>query len=426
MQILHIITRYWPGIGGGENYLKEVSERLAADGHAVTVVTSDADDADLFWNPAARRVLTRQETLNGVRILRFPIRHLPFSPTSYSIWRYLMFWGLAQVPVVPEPALVWLSRFTPWVPDLRRWLAETGEVFDVVGGMAILHEGFVGAGLRAARRWGAPYLLYPLTHLGDQSVPGRDRVSRYYTMRHQRALVRQAAAVVTMTPTEGAFYERDGLSAERVHVVGAGINPDSVQGGDGQRFRSEHHISGPLVAFLSAMAYDKGTVHLVEAVRQLWQAGPAVELALAGTITQPFRGYLNRLPGDVRQRLRVLGPISEAEKRDLLAAADIVAMPSRTDSFGILYLEAWLYRKPVIGAKAWGMSDVIRDGEDGLLVPFGDVPALAEAIRFLIDHPETRAQMGTRGEAKVRLRYTWDHCYSLIREVYSRLTNKGD
>ena len=64
----------------------------------------------------------------------------------------------------------------------------------------------------------------------------------------------------------------------------------------------------------------------------------------------------------------------------MLAAADVFAMPSRTDSFGIVYLEAWLYRLPVIAARTWGMSDVVRNGEDGLLVPFGDVSVLAQTL----------------------------------------------
>ncbi|MFN8515884.1 MAG: glycosyltransferase [Chloroflexia bacterium] len=59
----------------------------------------------------------------------------------------------------------------------------------------------------------------------------------------------------------------------------------------------------------------------------------------------------------------------------MLAAASIFALPSRTDSFGITFLEAWCNGVPVIGARAGSIPDVIDDGEDELLVPFGDVPA---------------------------------------------------
>ena len=205
-------------------------------------------------------------------------------------------------------------------------------------------------------------------------------------------------------------------------VAGSAVDPTDILGGDGARFRRTHQIEGFIVASLSALSYDKGTVHLVEAVRQLWQTGRPVELVLAGVATAPFQQYLNTLPPADRNRIRLLGSITESEKRDMLAAADVFAMPSRTDSFGIVYLEAWLYRVPVVGARTWGVSDVIRDGEDGLLIPFGDVPALAQALSFLLDHPAVRAELGAHGEEKVYRLHTWEQKYPSVCDLYGRLT----
>jgi glycosyltransferase involved in cell wall biosynthesis len=405
-------------MGGGENYLREISERFVANGQQVTVATSDADQAELFWNPAKRRLAQREAEHGGVCIRRFPLRHLPLAPLSYSVWRYLIFWFLASRPGLPVAWLTRLARFTPWTPELWRWIDSGSEKFDIVGAMGILYEPFVAAARRAATLWQVPFIVYPLTHLGASPKPGQDRVSRYYTMRHQIALVRAADKVVVMTPTEGQFYEDQGVAAERIQVAGAGVNPTAVQGGNAERFRSQNNLRSPLVAFLSAMAHDKGTPHLVEAMRRLWAAGRSAELVLAGTLLDPFRRYLQQLPAADRERICLLNSISESDKQDLLAAADIVAMPSRTDSFGIIYLEAWLYRKPVIGAQAWGVSDVIRNGEDGLLVPFGDVEALAQAIATLLDQPDLRARLGERGQQKVLAQYTWDKVYGRIAPLY--------
>lgn len=418
MKILHVVHRYWPGLSGSENYLREISERLVADGHTVTIATSDADEAELFWNPAKRRLAQSQAEHHGVQIRRFPLRHMPFAPLSYSIWRYLIFWFLASRPGLPIHWLTRLARYTPWTPDLWRWTEATQEKFDVVGAMGILYEPFIAAARRAASRWGVPFLVYPLTHLGASTQPGRDAVSRYYTMRHQIALVQSADKVVVMTPSEGNFYQTHGVPPNRIVVAGAGVNPAPAQNGQADRFRNQHNVHGPLVAYISAMAYDKGTPHLVEALRRLWASGRAVELVLAGTLLSPFRRYVQQLPAADRDRLHILDSISESDKHDLLAAADIVAMPSRTDSFGIIYLEAWLYRKPVIGARAWGMSDVIRDREDGLLVPFGDVAALTKAIAALLDQPELRARLGQQGYDKVLEHYTWEKVYARLAPLY--------
>jgi glycosyltransferase involved in cell wall biosynthesis len=422
MRILHLIQRYWPARGGAETLLGEISERLAAEGHQVTVATTDALDFELFWDPSRHRILERQARQDGVRILRFPVRHLPVSPLTYPAWRRLL-WLLSALRPIPVNVLSPLARFTPWVPELWRWLESTDESFDLVAGMTICFEPLLEAGLHFARRRGIPFVAYPLTHLGAGRKPGEDLLSRFYTMRHQVALVQASDAVVAQTPTERAFYEGRGVTRDRMLVAGPGVNPAEVLGGDGQRFRNRHGLQGHLVVFLSAMSYDKGTVHLVEAIRRLWQSGRQVELALAGAVLDPFRRYLDQLPSADRERIRVLGPVEEEEKHDLLAASDVFVMPSRTDSFGIVYLEAWLYRKPVIGARTWGVNDVIEDGRDGLLVPFGDAPALAEAIAYLLDHPAERGMMGARGERKVYQSHTWEHKYTLVRGLYDQLTD---
>jgi len=420
MRILHLIQRYWPARGGAEIHLGELSSRLADDGHQVTVATTDALDFELFWDPRRRRIVEREGQHDNVRILRFPVRHLPASPLIYPGLRRLL-WLLSAVRPVPAEALSCLARFTPWVPDLWRWLESTGESFDLVAGMTICFEPLLEAGLRFARRRDIPFVIYPLTHLGAGTMPGQDALSRFYTMRHQVAVVRASDAVVAQTPSERAFYEKRGVPRERILVAGPGVNPSDVSGGDGQRFRKHYDVDGPLVVFLSAMSYDKGTVHLVEAVRCLWRGGRDLDLVLAGTVLTPFRRYMEGLPLADRDRMLVLGPVDEAEKRDLLAASDIVVMPSRTDSFGILYLEAWLHRKPVIGARTWGVNDVITDGQDGLLVPFGDVSALAQAIAYLLDRPAERAFMGARGEQKVYRSHTWEQKYALVRDLYTQL-----
>jgi glycosyltransferase involved in cell wall biosynthesis len=420
MRILHLIQRYWPAVGGSETHMRELSRRLVADGHQVTVITTDALDYESLFAPGHRQLAQREAQDQGVRILRFPVRHLPFSPRAFAGWRRLL-WVLSSLRPVPVGLIALCARLTPWIPGIWRWLRTTGEPFDLVAGLNVCFEPILEAGLRFAHRRGIPFVCYPITHLGAGEAPGQDSVGSFYTMRHQLAVVRASDAVAAQTPTERDFYIRQGVLPERIEVIGPGVNPHEIVGGDGERFRRQHDVREPLVVALSAMARDKGTVQVVEAVRRLWRADRPVELALAGAILTPFRDYLDRLPVEDRRRIRLLGSIPEQDKRDLLAAADIVAVPSRTDSFGIVYLEAWLYGKPVIGARAWGMEDVIADGQDGLLVPFDDAPALAGAISYLVDRPALRAEMGVRGERKVLERHTWDVKYTQVRALYQRL-----
>lgn len=422
LRILHIIQRYWPARGGAETLFGEISTYLAAQGHTVTVVTTDALDFEVFWDPTCRRATEPETVQAGVRILRFPVRHFPRPHTVYHGIRRLL-WMYSQVRPLPVFVAERLSRLTPWTPDLWRWLKTTDESFDLVAGMNICFESLMAAGLHFAHRRNLPFVAYPLTHLGAGPEPGADALSQFYTLRHQLDLVLHSDALVAQTPTERDFYVQRGFPETQALVAGPGIYPDTLQGGDARRFRQRHAIpeTAPLVFALSAMAYDKGTVHVVEAVQRLWEQGHALELVLAGAVLTEFRHYLAQLPAAVRERIHVLGVISEEEKLDALAAADIFAMPSRTDSFGIVYLEAWLYQKPVIGARTWGVTDVIADGEDGYLVPFGDVPALAEKIALLAAQPELRAALGARGAEKVYAQHTWAAKLAHIQQLYARL-----
>jgi glycosyltransferase involved in cell wall biosynthesis len=124
--------------------------------------------------------------------------------------------------------------------------------------------------------------------------------------------------------------------------------------------------------------------------------------------------------------MRLLGSVTDEDKRDLLAAAAVVAMPSRSDSFGIVFLEAWLYSVPVVGAAAGGIPEVVSDGQDGYVVPFGDVDALAGRLARLLAEPALARRMGEAGRCKTLAQHTWDHVYARVRPRYGLSSEVGE
>jgi len=414
MHALHVVQGYPPWIGGSQRFFQEISERFVAAGRRVTVATTDAGDLEHFWAPGRRTVGPAAELRNGVQVYRFPVRRRIHHALLFSVYRRGMAL-LSALPVDTTPLLRRLARFTPCLPAFETFLKEEKGTVDLVHGANITLDFMLAPALAFARERGVPFVVTPLTHPG---APGQRRVQRYYTMRQQLAILCQADAVITLTPLEADFLAARGVPRERCYSTGAGINLPEVTGGDGARFRQRHGLVGPIVFAIGTLAYDKGTVHLIEALRRLWATGRDVHLVLAGQPLTPVSAYLARLPADVASRLRVLGFVSEEEKRDLLAAGDIFCLPSCTDSFGIVYLEAWANGVPVIGARAGGVPAVIADGRDGCLVNFGDVAGLAEAIARLLDVPALRREMGQRGQDKVRREMTWDHVFQRVARVY--------
>ena len=86
-----------------------------------------------------------------------------------------------------------------------------------------------------------------------------------------------------------------------------------------------------------------------------------------------------------------------------------------------MFLEAWLCRKPVIGARAGAIPDVVQHDENGILVEFGDVPGLVDALKTLLTDPARAAQLGANGYRKVQQSYTWDHQYAHLQKVIAEV-----
>jgi len=408
MKCLHVIHRYWPARGGSEKFFMEISERLVADGNRVTVFTTDAFDIQHYWLGGKERIDKPFEVHNGVEVARFNVRRFPKHPQALRVLGRLP--GLGPKSVFSFPS--------PLVPGMLRRI-RTDEKFDIVHATALPYDSILYTALKIASKQDIPLVLSPFFHLGER---GNDDVSRHYTRPHQMRLVKSADKVFVQTDIERRFLEDSGYPAENIVLLGMGINPEELEGGRGERFRDKYHIIGPIVCYIGPKTYDKGTFNLVRAMELLWQGGDPSTLVLAGADIEDFRRFYETLPQKVKSKCLMLDFIADDEKRDLLDACDFLVLPSRSDSFGIVFLEAWFYGKPVLGARAGGIPGLVRDGVDGLLVPFGDEKELALSIKRLLLDKAFAGRLGEAGRQRVLSEFTWYRKYHMVKELYQELT----
>jgi glycogen synthase len=396
-RFIHLIHRYYPFRGGSEQYFQALSERLAADGADVRLVTTDAWDLEYFWNPARARVSVPFQRHNGVKIYRTPASHLPIARYSHQgIRRAMGEFSRVRFPG-QQRLLEEMSRFGPWLPELPALLERISKNAELIHPANIALESLIRESIRVSRRRDIPLVITPKLHLGESE---RSAVRRYYTMPHQIEMLRQANQIMTQTRVEAAFLEQQGVDPDRIRVVGLGIDVDEVTGGSSVRARDTLNIDGPMILSLGAAAFDKGTVHACEAtIAMNRKLDTPITLVIAGPIISTFQNYFDRLNERDRQNIKLLGYVDDQTRTDLLAACDLLTLASRTEAFGYVFLEAWANGKPVVGARAGGIPAVIEDGHDGLIVPFGDVVALTRAYERILLDPEYGRQLGAQGQS---------------------------
>jgi glycosyltransferase involved in cell wall biosynthesis len=187
-----------------------------------------------------------------------------------------------------------------------------------------------------------------------------------------------------------------------------------LDGGDGARFRAAHGLGDrPIVLFVGRKQRYKGFHALYEAMSAVTAAIPGATLVAAGrpgetlpNATAP-EGYLN------------LGECSEMEKADALAACDVFCMPSVGEAFGIAYVDAWSYAKPVVTGPAPAPLELLRASGAGLSAQ-QDPRAVADALIRLLGDREYGRALGRKGLDYQKQHWTWDRVWTLHAQAWRR------
>jgi glycosyltransferase involved in cell wall biosynthesis len=390
MNIAFIVPRFYPYPGGYEKYVLGLARGLSGAGNKITVLTTTALDLEYFWLEGFRSLPAGRETLDGIEIVRLPICHRRWRRRISRLLGLLPSWELKAQFAAPSFRVM----------GLRDALMQVSA--DIIHVGPLPYNRMMYEGVREARRSGIRVVVTPCTHFGEER---NDQVSRYYTRKFQMDLLKACDHTFALTRAERQKLVDLGVPAQKVTFTSAGIDFSEVTGGDAEKFCMKYGIKGPIVLHLGMKALEKGSVCVVEAMKCLWRKNIQAWLVLAGPSLRSFDEYLQSQDPQL-PRLLNLGLVSEEEKKDALAAATVLVQPSRVESLGFVYLEAWANAKPVIAADMAVTRELIAPRCDGLLVPFGESDTLASAILNILDDPIESKKMGLRGQQKVQNQYT--------------------
>lgn len=335
---LNILVLNWqdrsnPLAGGAEVHLHEIFERIAAMGHRVTLFCHAFSGA------------SREEEKNGIRIIRTGGRNF----FNYIVpWFYFKRFRKERYDVIVDD----INKIPFFTPLFVREpvLAVTHHLF---GKSIFLETAF-------------PFALY--VYLFERLIKP----------------VYKRVLFVIGSPSTQKEYIAWGFPESQIHVINYCVNNQTYYPPESERFEPDR------IAYFGRLKKYKSVHHLLAALQRLLPSHPNLMLDIIGDGDD--RGRLENLVREMNLNRSVTfhGFVREEDKAPLLHKANFVVNTSSKEGWGLTVVEANACGAPVIAADVQGLRDSVKDGETGLLYPYGDVDALSEKMDFLLTNPDMR------------------------------------
>jgi D-inositol-3-phosphate glycosyltransferase len=389
-----------PGTGdaGGLNvYVVEVAKRMAARGV----------EMEIFTRAVSRDAPPVAELVPGVLV-----RHVPAGPFE-------------ELDKADLPAQ--LCEFTLEV--LRTEAAFAPGRYDLVHGHYWL-SGHVGA--VAKERWGVPLVqsMHTLGRVKNAALARGDRAEPQARLRGEDDVIAAADRLVANTAEEArqlaALY---GADPAKVWTVTPGVDLSIFRPGPARQARRRLGLpeDGLIIVFAGRIQPLKAPDVVLHAAARLVRENPALARALTVAFVGGPSGTGRADPDLITQESRALGigslvrleaPCPQSELADWYRAATVVMVPSYSESFGLVAVEAQACGTPVIAASVGGLRTAVRDRVSGLLVEGHDPVAYARALAELFGSPRLRARLA-RGAVRHAGRFGWGVTVDRLLAVYA-------
>ena len=391
MKVAVVVQRYGADINGGaELHARYIAEHLARHTE-VEVLTTCARDYVTWRNELPAGV----EQIGGITVRRFPVARArdahDFGRRSTTVFTRTH--SLAD-------ELAWLESEGPTSPALVKHLASAADLYDwfVVFSYRYYHA-FHGVRAVASRA-----VLVPTAErdaaIGLAIFP---------------PIFRGVRALMFNSFEERAMIQHVAGSGDLAGVV-VGVGSDIPARPEPERFRQQFGITGPFAIYVGRIDENKGCKELFEYFRRYTRTMPGgLQLVLIGKAILP-------VPDD--PRIRHLGFLSDTEKFDAMAAADVLIMPSYYESLSMVALEAWGMGRPVL---ANGRCDVLKGqclrSNAGLY--YESYAEFADALYAITSSPPLSEGLGRNGAAYFQRHYAWPVIERKYLDVFSQLSTKG-
>lgn len=384
--------------GGQGVYVRQLSWGLAELGHEVTVFSGQPYPEDL--DPRVRL-----EKVPSLDLYRDDDPFRTPALREFRDWIDVLEYGQMITAAFPEPLTFSLRA--------RRLFGPRATDFDVV------HDNqSLGYGLLGILRRDVPLVAtihHPISkdrRLDLAAAPLRKQLTtrRWYRfVRMQARVARQIPTLLGVSSVSAADTVADfGLEPGQVTVIPLGVDTDLFAPRGGR-------VPGRIVAVASADKPLKGVPHLLDAVAKL-RVDHEVQLHLVSPVEPSTQRRLREL--GIEDIVTVRSGISDVELAELMASAEVMAVPSLYEGFSLPTVEALACGTPVVASRAGALPEVV--GDAGVLVDPGDAEQLVTEIGALLRSPERRERLARMGRQRAVERFSWVSVARATVEAYER------
>jgi len=394
-----------PGTGdsGGMNvYIRAVAERLASQGVEV----------DLFTRCRGGATHDVREIANGIRVV-----------------------SVKAGPCLPIPKAD-VPRFLPeFLGGVLRIAHEDGRGYDIVHSHYWL-SGWVGRAVSSSLRAPLVASFHTLGKVKNYSLARGEAPEPAVRVGAEQAVIDEADRVLAPTPAEAAqLVGLYGADPGEIRLVPPGVDHLLFVPGDRAAARARLHLSGlRLALYVGRLQPHKGPDIAIRTLAEAVASDPGVAgelvLAIVGGPSGPEKGAevarLLELAAalGVSERVMLFPPQPQSKLVDFYIAADVVLVPSRSESFGLVALEAQACGTPVIATAVGGLPYVVVDGRSGFLVDGHDPADHADRLLQILREPRLQSALGEQG-ARQALRFTWEATTDEMVSVYDELLSRS-
>ena len=383
MKILQGCVRYPPAPGGAETVVKAYSEGLRDLGHDVEVITTDL----YTETPFVKKEMPSE--VNGINVTR----HKAYTVSGEA--HYVLAPGMVQSFLSKKADIIHTHSYG-YFQNHAGWIRE--------------------------RFQSTPWVITPHFHPSWSMWGGAKRktLREFYDTVIGKGTLESADLITCVSKHERDMLVSEiGIDEDNIKIIYNGINWNDWQIlPDKNIFRKQYpDISDKFVLFAGRLATNKGLSDLISAMDLVNQK--AVDLVITGA-DMGLGKQLEKEALEKGVRMHRLGHIDDETYRSVLAAAEMLVLPSEYEAFGIVLLEAAAAETAVIGTNVGGIPEAMSPGNNGLIVEYNDVDNLSKSIATLLDDSKMCNEMGKAGRLWAK-NFSWDSILKELEQEYSSI-----